>query len=260
MNSNLSATPVKKQKHRISPCLIVAACVFLVSVVFFVMWSLLFQKSIVGTWEVTFTDDSADEAIVYNLKFDFDSMTNSNEDNAGNVTINLGNISYFGTYRFIDDTDGEPQIWIYSILDGDVFINSHLAYEIEGNALTGKTLKLTDIEGYFIPVGTDTSFEMTPSSIEYNIKKLDDAKQDKAILGSWVSNTSTVYSYTFNNDNSFSVSSKYLAIVGSYSAADGEILLCYYNSVGELMEETIPYTVSDSGEVSFNEMEFSKKN
>lgn len=260
MNNSHLAVSTKSKKHKLSPCLIVAACIFLASLLFFGLWTMLFQKSIVGTWEVTFTDTSSDEkTITYDLKFKFEPMTNTEESGTGNVTVNLGNISYFGTYRFTEDSDGEPQIWIYSVLDGTTFINSHLIYSVEGNALTGRTLKLTDVEGGFVPAGIDTNFEMKPSAIEYKIQKIDNAKLDQAIIGSWNGGTDTIYTYTFNEDQTFSVASKYRYITGSYSAADGNLTLCYYTSTGDVQEETLTYTVNDTGTVSFNGLEFTKK-
>ncbi len=260
MRNSSSTVSVQSKKHKISPCLIVAACVFLAALLFFGVWALFFQKSIVGTWGVTFTDDSSDKnTVVYSLKFKFDPMTDAEEVGTGDVTVNLGNISYFGTYRFMESDDGKPQIWIYSILDGATFINSHLNYEVEGNVLTGKTLKLTDTEGGFIPFGDDMDFEMKPSVIEYKIAKIDDAKLDKAILGSWEGGTNTIYTYTFNEDQTFAVSSKYRYISGSYSANNGTITLCYYTTTGEVQNDTLSYTVNDTGTVSFNKLEFTKK-
>lgn len=261
MNNSHSTVSTKNKTHKVCPCLIVAACIFLASLIFFGLWTMFFQTSIVGTWAVTFTDSSSDEKVIsYDLKFKFEPMTNTEENGTGNVTVNLGNISYFGTYRFTEGSDGKPQIWIYSILDGTTFINSHLIYSVEGNALTGRTLKLTDVEGSFIPVGSDMDFEMKPSAIDYKIKPIDNARLDKAIIGSWNGGIDTVYTYTFNEDQTFSVSSKYRYITGSYSAADGTLTLCYYTSTGDIQEENLTYIVNDTGTVSFNGLEFTKNN
>lgn len=260
MKNNQSKT-ARCFSSKLSPCLIVAACIFLGTLLFFLTWTVFFQKSLVGTWEVSFEDKSdADNVVTYNLKFDFEPIPKDSEDKTGTVTVNLGNMSYFGNYSLIEGTDGNPQISMYSTLDGSLFINSHLIYSIEGNRLTGMKLQITDVEGSFIPVGSDMDFEMTPSAIEYKIENIKDAKIDKEILGSWKNEEGVIYTYTFFEDNTFSISSKERLVKGSYSAENGIIKLHYYNSLNQIQEEEISYEKADENTITFNGSTFKKSN
>lgn len=259
MNSQSKATTAQRSAHKFSPCLIVATCIFLATLLFFLTWTVFFQKSLVGTWEVSFEDKSdTDNAVTYNLKFNFDPIPKDSEDQTGTVTVNLGNMSYFGNYSLIEGTDGNPQISMYSTLDGSLFINSHLIYSVEGNRLSGMKLQITDVEGSFVPVGSDMNFEMTPSVIEYKIEKIKDAKTDEAILGSWKNEEGVIYTYTFFEDNTFSISSRERLVKGSYSAENGIIKLHYYNSLNQIQEEEVSYEKTDNTTITFNGSTFKK--
>ena len=246
------------KKHFFQPCVIVTLCAFVVTVLFFASWYIFFQRSIVGSWGVDFTYTSSDdETYTYSLNFDFKSMDSTEETNTGDVTITLGNVSYFGTYVLQTSDDGEPQLWIYATMNGSSVINSHLLYSVEGNRLTGLTLKMTDVEGSFIPSGDDMDFEMNPSVVEYEIAPTEDAVADENVVGTWSSDDS-IYNYVFNDDQTFEIFSQYHFITGSYSAEDSVLIMHYYNTIGEVVEYELSYELVDEDTISLNDAEYTR--
>ncbi len=262
----------KKRQQRMGTPLKIAFFLFLATVLFFGAWKCFFDTSILGSW--TYRIDQSERKYAFNFTFEDDNV----------VRYRYGGQTYIGKYNFVKNA---PQIHIFIGQLGATYIDAYFDYEVSGNALTGRTLKLTDRSG-LIMESDDLSAEQADDdfialkqkvaeSVEEDgtryyrlpfenyaigpeIQKYDDFKADDTLLGTWLyDDTETGYSYTitFTKDGTLREMSSEMEFVGGYKVQDG---VCTYNFVaaaGTAADMSFEYSVSGS-KLTINGQELTK--
>lgn len=242
----------------------VAAIIFGITVLFFIIWYMFFNQDITGTWKATRTVELADgsgktaEVTTYIDFSDTARMTffpneksyfSDGEAAYAQVKQADGGAVYTGSYMTRND-NGENVLHIYFPSIGQVMSNS---YTIRGNIFTGKELVFkTDSE------------EMIYRNAEMKVQKPEvekDFKPNKDIIGSWSADGVV---YDFNDDGTFVCTQDTAAIEGVYSFTtvnDTDAISFKYIISGQEDVISYPYTLKD-GKLylgsGFNATEFSK--
>lgn len=248
--------PEKKTKNRKNTYhapLYIAACIFLAAVIFFGVKLIFFNTDITGTWGLSVKTLDGSDTMNFNLSFD---------DNT--ARLQSGGTVYIGRLTtkeddgsYMKDDDGNPMIMMNMNLNSRPFVYK-FNYEFEGNMITGRTLKLTDITGlFYVPdQKTDDSDEskkrkentnyverddkvyyiwsLTPSQENAMPKKPDKFKADDKLLGSWLYKTEETafpYTWTFYKDGTFEQNSNELELHGIYQL-EGEKLTVSWSGIG----------------------------
>ncbi len=241
----------QKEKITLQKPIIVAFCCLVVVLLGFLVYKCFFNTSIVGAWEIenTSTSDeaSADEAVSNYLSFD----------NDGTATFHIGTLKQVGTYTISDDEDSDDDseedtksitINITNVLQGT------LAYSVEGNAFTGRTLTLTNT--YY-----DQSLELTSASIKIpELEVSDDFEPNDKLTGSWEESDENDYiyylTYEFRDDGTATINTadiQYIDCVYTYD--DSTITLTYY--AGEEISTELYYSF-DGDTLSIDGLEYTK--
>lgn len=258
--------------------IIIAACIFLCTLIGFGVWKCFFDTTITGDWAVEVTSNDGEKKLSYTFSFDDDHT----------FRMRSGGTSLVGKYYFDKkkNSDGteDPVFSIYLTNLGSRYIYSDFGYSFDGNAFTGRILKLTDYNGLFFPSDDSSSDEETvkykksiTDSIERDgityyvwdfmktdftnkIEYFDDFKVDTSILGSWLYKEETsgyAYTLTFYDDGRFEQLSYESELNGSYKYSQDESMIRYYSLVGELVET--PVTISIDGDtLTFNGLKYTK--
>lgn len=234
----------KRSKNKpIGTPLLIAAIIFIATLIFFGVWKCFFDTGIIGSW--TFKIDQTERKYTYNFTFEDDNV----------MRFNYGGRTFIGKYNFVDKA---PQIHIYASNLGQTFIDAYFDYEISGNIFTGKHLTLTDRTGLIFPpdeINSETDeqdlvklkkkfaksseedgiryYKLTFENYgtEPEIKKYDDFKADDKLVGTWLyKDEATGYSYTFtfSKDGVLEQLSSEMDMIGGYNPKDGK---CTYNFV-----------------------------
>lgn len=266
------AKPAKVKRYR-AP-LIIAACIFFASVLFFGCWKCFFDTSILGTWGVEMISADGNNKLEYTLTFNNDKT----------VSLHSGGVSYTGRYYFVDNEDKGSVVSIYINNSGVPFVAADFGYDFEGNIFTGRSLKLTDYSGMFFTPDTASSdqeqvkekqkitastekdgviyyiWDFRPSQEIFKTEAVKDAKTDKALLGSWIfreEDSDYSYTITFEEDGSFEQLSYDSDLRGTYSADGESCTLCLYDLSGEKNESSLSYEINGS-KLTLNSVEFTK--
>ncbi len=237
---------VKQSRFR-APA-IIALILLVISVIFFIVWGLFFNKAIKGTWKYSVTVNNENKSTEYNYVLNF-------EDN-GICRYNLGGTTYTGKYKS-EYVDGKHKLNMVFTMIGTEIYNNNLIYDVSGNIFTGRKLELTDIDGMILPPDnlsseTKQSVELKSKladskeengiryyilpfesidSIEPEIDKYDDFKTDEKLTGIWYEaneRSGYGYTFTFNEDGSYELTYSDVSYAGCYSAENGK---CDYNLV-----------------------------
>lgn len=269
--SNTSViTKTKKPKQRkIGVPLIIAACIFLATLLFFGAWKCFFDTSINGTWSVDIeavtTDEETNEETTQTISYVFDF------DGNGGLSLHRAGTTLFGRYSLVDDSDGNPKLKISITNLGQLYISAEFGYQLCGNVFTGRTLKLTDRTGLFLTpdeksdtVSDDEKSKMKiadntiidgyryyildfkPSTMDYKVEYYDDFKADKNLTGSWLyknGDSGYDYTYTFGEDGTFEMMSSEVYTKGSYKIDDGQVTVHYFDINGTEYETPISYSI-----------------
>lgn len=258
--------------------ILIAACIFLCTILFFAGWKLFFDTSIEGDWAVEVTSDSGEKIFGYTFSFEGDHV----------FRMRSGGTSLVGRYysdtRKKSDGTSEPIISIYLTNMGSSYISADFGYTVSGNAFSGRVLRLTDYTGIFMPSDnaesdpedvknkkkitgfveedgtTYYSWDFLSSDYKPQIDYFDDFKKDESVSGSWkYTDTSTDYSYTltFNDDGSFEQYSYESELVGAYRYSDGKFSLRFYSLGGKLSETEIAASVSGD-KLTFNGLSYTR--
>lgn len=269
----LEDSPVRRKRIYNRGPLIIAACIFLATLIVFGVWKCFFDTSIGGTWGMEMSINDGSEKVRFNLTF---------EDNK-TARFHSGGVVYIGRYELADDDDHGKVLNLYIPVYGQVQLFS-FNYDFDGNIFTGRRLKLTDLSGMFLsPDDSSSSKEETeskkktadsveidgvtyyrwdfkPGSEGYRISKSGDFKSDEKIIGSWLyKNDEVDYSYTmtFNSDGTFEQLSPDLEIHGTYTVKDGVCYTKFYPISNSLSEQSFSYVV-DGDKFSLGDSNFIK--
>lgn len=262
---------VKIRHYRVP--LIIAACIFLATVIFFCSWKCFFDTSIEGTWGIDINISDSDD-VNYNFTFDNDNM----------VRYQAGGQAAIGRYYF-SSSEGKDIITVY-LSSGSEQLTASFNYAFEGNVFTGRTLKLTDLSGFFFAPDTDASDEsevkakkkitdsitedgityycwnFTPSSEKFKVDKPKNFKADKELIGTWLymaDEEGYSYTFTFNDDGTFEQRNYQSEVHGKYTVSDGVCSVSYYSLGNVEMEGDLNYSV-DGNKLTLGSQEFEKTN
>ena len=258
--------------------IIIAACIFLCTLIGFGVWKCFFDTTLEGDWKVDLK--SIDGEKTYSYVFTFDNEKHF-EMSGGGVTLK-GNY-YLDSHK---NSDGSisPIFSVYLTNLGSSYISADFGYGFEGNVFTGRTLKLTDYTGLFFPPDNDSSdaetvkkkkscaesvvidgntyyiFSFDKTDFNSKTEPYDDFKKNDALLGSWIfteESSGVAYTFTFYDDGTFEQLSKESSLVGAYKLEDGTCTLGYYNMSNEKVEAPVSYAVKGD-ELTFNGLEYKK--
>ncbi len=249
-----------KRRSRIRAPLVIAAILLLVTALFFGVWMCFFNQTIIGSWSFTHNTPESE----FHTTFTF------HEDR---VDFYLGGTTYTGKYFLSKSTNDKNIVQIILTRCGTQVLDTKFYYEVSGNLFTGRTLTMTDLEGFLLPPDNldtkneealaekqkiasryteenDTRFYVfdfqttnPPSPI---VKKIENATQDKQLLGIWYEeNELSGYgdTFTFHDDGTYDIIYEDIRYTGCYSAKDGS---CTYNlsdNYGGVNEQTFQYKV-----------------
>ncbi len=280
--SDEKATKVKSKSGRKTPLfrapIIIAACIFLCTLIIFGVWKCFFDTSIAGDWLVEVNNTEGEKMFAYTFTFD----------NENHFSMNSGGTALIGNY-YLDDkknNDGTetPIFSIYLTNLGSSYITADFGYSFEGNIFTGRVLKLTDYSGLFFPPDDSSSDEesvkkkqaitesvkqddktyyiwtLKSSESSDKIEYYDDFTKKDEILGSWIfteENSGYAYTLTFYDNGKFEQLSKESRLVGAYKAEDSTCTLGYYNLGGEKVDAPVSFAV-DGDTLTFNGLEYKK--
>lgn len=242
----------------------VAAVIFGITVLFFLIWYMFFDQDITGTWKATRTvelSDGSGKTAEVTTYIDFSktarmtffqnekSYFSDGEATYAQVKQADGGAVYTGSYMTASD-DGENVLHIYFPSIGQVISNS---YTVRGNVFTGKEL-----------VFKTESDELVYRNAEMEVQKPEiekDFKPNKDIIGSW---TAEGVVYDFNEDGTFACTQDTAAIEGVYSFKtedDTDTISFKYIISGQENVISYPYELKD-GKLylgsGFGATEFSK--
>ena len=272
-DSNVDSQSSKKTVrtvHYRAP-LIIAACIFLSVLIFFGVWKCFFDTDIVGTWGIEISLNTDSEKVPFNLTFEKDKT----------VRFHSGGVTYIGRYELTKDDNDDKLLYIYLSVYGQVQV-FRFNYDIEGNILNGRNLKLVDLSGMLLSPDDSSSdkeyienkkkitdsvmidgityykWNFTPGNENYKISKNDGFKTDKKLVGTWLYDSKELdYSYTmtFNDDGTFEQLAPDVEIHGSYTVKDGVCSTSYYPMNNNIVEQSFDYNVKD-GKLTFGSNEF----
>lgn len=242
--------------------LIIAAGVFLISLLFFTGWKVFFDRSIEGTWQVNMTSADGNKSLKYDLTFSDDQT----------VRLHNGGVSCIGRYYFIDREEYGDVIAIYINQSGTPYIAADFGYSFAGNAITGRILQLTDYSGLFFSpdqasadpqsveekksitgsiVKDDATYyvwDFRPAVFENVRSEIPDPSTDKPLTGSWLyadPEKDDSYTLTFSQDGTFEQFSYDTEITGSYSADGEKIKLSIVAISGNPVDTEVEYSIKD---------------
>lgn len=273
-SDNPTNEKVKRKRVYYRAPLIVAACIFLATLVAFGVWKCFFDTSIEGTWGIKIDSGDNSETVSFNLTFD-DNKT---------ARFQSGGIVYIGRYEFADDEEYGNVLNLYIPVYGQIQLYQ-FGYDFDGNIFTGRSIILTDLTGMFLsPDDNSTSEEeierkkkatdsvdingityykwnFTPSVEDYKISKSDDFKKDDKIIGSWLYKNDDIdytYTMTFTEDGAFEQLAPDLEIHGTYTVKDGVCVTSFCPMGGiTLSEQSLGCTV-DGDKLTLESNEFVK--
>ncbi len=262
----------KRKRMAICPTLIVATCIFAVTILFFMGWKFFFDDSITGTWGIDIqyetqdseTSENKTQTVNYTLTFKDDDVIEFHHDGT----------TLTGKYYFTDSEGQNPQLLITIYNVGNPYITAYFDYSFEGNVFTGRRLNLVDRSGLFLSSDTVSEngktdetvkkkmqitdsvvidstryyiWSFKPSQTEFKIEKYDDFKSDDKLLGSWLLKDASEgydYTYTFYDDGTFQIMSTEVDTRGAYKIEDGKCTIHYFEINGTEYETPIEYSVN----------------
>lgn len=283
LNTAVKTHTKKTKKRKIGVPLIIAACIFLATILFFGAWKCFFDTSINGTWSVDIetatTDEETGEETKQTISYAFDF------DGNGGLSLHRAGTTLLGRYYFVQDGDGNEKLKIAISNLGNLYISAEFDYQVCGNVFTGRTLRLTDRTGLFLAPeeNSDTLTEeqkarmkfadttvidgyryyilsFKPSEINYEVEYYDDFKADKNLTGSWLyenGDSGYNYTYTFSDDGTFEMMSSEIYTKGSYKIDGENIMVRYFDINGSEYETPIEYSI-DKDTMTFGGMTVTK--
>lgn len=246
-------TKVKSYRNR---TLIVAACIFAVTVIAFAVWYVFFNNDITGVWEtdvdIMMTDGTTKTE---KMKFAFSdkekmsffenekSYFSDKESLTAKAEMINGGRTFAGGYVTEADNNDQDYISMYFTATGSTITYN---YELLGDIFSGRKLVL-----YNEP-DSDTTDDSTDSSESdeivfrqsektYSLDPSADFKPNKGVVGTWVYNDII---YSFDSEGRFceDVGSSKIDGIYSFSEEGGlDTIVVKYKYSGEIQSLSIPY-------------------
>lgn len=252
----------RKKTNKFRAPILIAFMLLLLSIIFFVIWTLFFNKAINGTWKYSIVINDENTKTEYNYALSF-------EDN-GVCRYTLGGTTYTGKYRSKYENGKHKLNLVFTMVGTEVY-NNNLTYDVSGNIFTGRQLYLTDIDGMILPPddmsnGEETSLEFKSKlanskeekgtryyilpfeaidNVTPQIKKFENFKTDEKLTGIWYEANELSgygYTFTFNSDGTYEINYSDVSYSGGYSAENGN---CDYNLIsldGTESKESFKYS------------------
>ncbi|MCH5299041.1 MAG: hypothetical protein J1E96_04685 [Ruminococcus sp.] len=201
----------EKPKKLVQTPIIIAAGVLLAAILAFACFKVFFNNSVVGTWYVATetaedgaTPDEVDPATLEYYTFEKD----------GTASITLGTMKVIGTWNYATDDDSTTDQTASKInIAISYFVNGTFDVELDGNAIFGKTMTLSN-EYMTTPVKFESG--SVPKS---NLKPSEDFEPNDRIVGTWQdSGQSQVF--TFNADGTCSLNQMDVMVVDGIYTVD----------------------------------------
>ena len=268
--------PVKKYKpRRYRAPLIIAACIFAATILFFCGWKCFFDTDIKGCWRLEIQVPDSDKKIEYNFTFEDDNV----------MRYQTGGYAAIGRY-YLDSKSDRDTITFFLTNGQNYPLSAEFDYQFSGNVFTGRTLSLTDRSGFFFaPDGADadestveskkkitdsvkennTTYYIwnlkTPAQEKYDYYTPDEEfKEDKELTGTWVYKSGEAgydYTFTFNSDGTFEQRNHESEIHGVYRLSDGKCKVGFYSLSNQYMEGDLSYSFKD-GKLVLGNHEFTR--
>lgn len=220
VNDDLSAeiepmqteAPAKTKKIVQTP-IIIAAAILLALILAFACFKVFFNNSVVGTWTVVTeaaedgaTPDEVDAVQKEYYTFEKD----------GTASITLGTMKVVGTWNYAsDDESTTDQVGNKINIAISYFVNGTFDIELEGNAITGRTMTFSNEY-----MQTPVKFEST-SIPKNDLKPDENFKPDEKITGTW-KNSDQGQVFTFNADGTCTLNQMDSMIVDGVYTVDAK--------------------------------------
>lgn len=237
----------EKKNKKIQTPIIIAACIFIVAILAGAAYFFFFNNSIVGTW-VEAPTATGDEAATQNNS-DIRYFTFNND---GTASISLGSLELRGTWSYANDdsstTDQQSNKVSISI---SYIVVGTFDVDIEGNAITGRTLTLTSN-------GNSVKFN-SANKVVPEIKVDKKFKPNKKITGKW-NDAKDNLTYTFNEDGTCELDQMgQLIVKGTYTidTKKNNIVISYVDQSKKTMDCNY-VTGNDSNKITFSGYEFER--
>lgn len=227
--------PVKK-KSRIKVPVIIASCILIGAIIGFLVFSLFFLHSPLGTWSI-----KTEDGITYYYTFekgintnDIIEMNNNNSKTNKNLRMTIGSIDYIGSYATFE-SDGKKMIEIqqqYGAFSGQY------EYKITGSRIFGNQ--------EFHLINGDQEYTLTRAKIPNNLLTVsEDFKEDKNLTGEWEhvfeDYGGLTYKFIFNKDGTMQINQYDTYIYNCTYTCDGSNIKCTFYSL-EPVTEDIDYS------------------
>lgn len=267
--------PVRQKRYR-AP-LIIAACAFAVTILFFCGWKCFFNTDIRGCWRLEVSVPDSDKKIEYNFTFEDNNV----------MRYQTGGQAAIGRY-FLSKKNNKDVLTFFLTNGQNYPLSAEFNYDFSGNVFTGRKLSLTDRSGFLLsPDGEDTDSEtieakkkitgsVKENDLTYYVwdltspaqedfkqdKPAEDFKEDKQLTGTWIYKADEEgfdYTFTFNSDGTFEQRNFESEIHGTYTVSDGKCKVSFYSLSNTLMDGELAYSVKD-GVLTFGTHEFTRTN
>lgn len=219
----------KPKRTVIMPGIKVAFSVLLVSVIAVAIYFVFFNYNIKGTW-VTAENENGDARTTLSFKEN------------GVVEMTVGSVTIKGDYSFLDSDNGINISIVYSSTS---FMYGDFTYKITGNALTGKTLEITDDNG--------NSLKMNSGKAPSVLSPAAERKYTQKLVGTWKNDN---MSYTFTDDGYMYLDYNYITFECTYSDDGSKIAASYYAPIKNDIE--IEFSFTDDDTVTIDGLEFTR--
>lgn len=253
----------RRQKRYRAP-LIIAACAFAVTILFFCGWQCFFNTDIKGCWKLEISIPDSDKKAEYNFTFEDNNV----------MRYQTGGQAAIGRY-FLSKKNGKDLLTFFLTNGQNYPLSAEFNYSFSGNIFTGRHLSLTDLSGFLlVPDDKDADSEnvaakqkitgsvkendttyyvwdlTTPSHEEFKQDKpAENFREDKQLTGTWIYKAEEDgfdYTFTFNSDGTFEQRNFESEIHGTYSVSDGKCKVSFYSLSNELMDGELAYSVKDN--------------
>ncbi len=247
------AQATTKTRKKVQTPIIIAAAILLAAILAFACFKVFFNNSVVGTWTVVMdneaqsgaTADETDAASKEYYTFEKD----------GTASITLGTMKVVGTWSYAnDDESTTDQAGNKINIAISYFVNGTFDIELEGNAITGRTMTFKNEY-----MQTPVKFEST-SIPKNDLKPDENFKPNDKITGTW-KNSEQNQVFTFNADGTCTLNQMDSMIVdGIYSIDTKKKTITMKYLRPDESEMTIDYAVpsKDNSKITLLGIEYKR--